>query len=121
MPQFGVLVYSPAPADPLEYTAEYLELLDAYPAQAKALGGKVLGGSYFSKERGFAFGASTGTMTITGGAARAGLLHETDLVVSAFYILSAPDLDTAVRAAQVHPAAQDGGIEVRRMFESAAL
>jgi len=121
MPQFGVLVYAPAPADPVEYTAEYVELLDGYPAQAKALGGKVLGGSYFSKERGFAFGPSTSTMTITGDGVRAGVLHESGLVVSAFFILSAPDLDTAVRAAQVHPAAQNGAIEVRPMFESAAM
>jgi len=97
-----------------------LELLDGYPAQAKALGAKVLGGSYFSKERGFAFGASTNTMTITGDAVRTGQLRESDLVVASFHILSAPDLDTAVRAAQTHPAARDGAIEVRPMFESAA-
>ena len=121
MPQFGVLVYSPVPTDPMALTSEYLELIDAYPAQAKALGGKVLGGSYFSKERGFAFGPSMSTMSISGDDVRAGALRESDVVVSAFYILSAPDLDTALRAAQAHPAARDGGIEVRPMFESSRV
>lgn len=120
MPQFGVLVYAPAPTDPLALSAEYLEQIDAYPALAKALGGKVLGGSYFSKERGFAFGPSENTMSIAGDTARSGPLTESELVISAFFILSAPDLDTAVRAAQAHPSAQDGGLEVRPMYESSA-
>lgn len=34
---------------------DYPELINRYPAQAKELGGKVLGGSYFSGQRGFAF------------------------------------------------------------------
>ncbi len=120
MPQFGVLVYAPAPTDPLALSVGYLERIDAYPAQAKALGGKVLGGSYFSKERGFAFGPSESTMSIAGDTTRTGPLAESDLVIAAFFILSAPDLDTAVRAAQAHPAAQGGGLEVRPMFESSA-
>lgn len=120
MPQFGVLVYSAAPTDPLALSAEYLEQIDAYPAQAKALGGKVLGGSYFSKERGFAFGPSANTMSISDDTVRTGPLGESELVVSSFFILSAPDLDTAVRAAHAHPAARDGGVEVRPMFESSA-
>ena len=59
MPQYGVLVYSPAPADPLALAPDHLEQLDRYPALAKELGGKVLGGSYFSAQRGFAFEPST--------------------------------------------------------------
>ncbi len=120
MPQFGVLVYAPAPTDPLTLSAEYLAQIDAYPAQAKTLGGKVLGGSYFSKERGFAFGPSESTMSISDDTVRTGPLSESELVISAFFILAAPDLDTAVRAAQAHPSAREGGVEVRPMFESSA-
>ncbi|TDB36795.1 MAG: hypothetical protein D9V44_09795 [Actinobacteria bacterium] len=116
MPQFGMIVYSPAPADPKAMTAEHLALLDDFPARAKALGGKVLGGSYFPKQRGFAFDPSTTAMTVQGDTVRAGTVLESDLVASAFFVLAAPDIDVATRVASLHPAAVDGGVEVRPLF-----
>jgi hypothetical protein len=116
MPQYGILVYSPAPADPMALTPDYVELLDRYPAQAKELGGKVLGGSYFSGQRGFAFESSTAAMAIRSDTVRSGPLVESDLVATAFYLLQAPNLDVAVQAAKLHPATRDGGVEVRPMF-----
>jgi hypothetical protein len=116
MPQYGMVVYSPAPADPMALSPEHLALLDDYPAQAKALHGKVLGGTYFSKQRGFAFDSSTAAMAVQGDTVREGTLIESDLAVAAFYVVAAPDIDTAVQIAKVHPAARDGGIEVRPMF-----
>ncbi len=120
MPQFGVLVYSPAPADPMALSPEHLELLARYPAQAKELGGKVLGGSYFAGDRGFAFEPSTTARAIRGDAVSNGPLVESDLVAAAFYVLSAPSLDVAVQIARLHPACRDGGIEVRAMFVAPA-
>ncbi len=114
MPQYGVLVYSPAPADPLALTHEHLELLDRYPAQAKELGGKVLGGSYFPEQRGFAFEPST--TAIRGQTVESGPLVESDLVPAAFYVVSAPNLDVAVQIARAHPAVREGGAEVRPLF-----
>lgn len=116
MPQYGMVVYSPAPADPMALSAEHLALLEEYPARAKALRGKVLGGSYFPKQRGFAFDPSTVGMAVQGDAVREGTLTDSDLVVSAFYVLAAPSIDVAVEIAKLHPAARDGGIEVRPMF-----
>jgi hypothetical protein len=116
MPQYGVLVYSPAPADPTALTPDHVELLDLYPAQAKVAGAKVLGGSYFSGQRGFAFEPTTAAMAISGDTVRGGPLVESDLVVTGFFVLQAPDMETAVRAAELHPAARDGGIEVRPMW-----
>ena len=116
MPQYGMIVYSPAPADPMALSPEYLALLEQYPAQAKALRGKVLGGSYFPKQRGFAFDPSTSGMAVQGDVAREGTLTESDLVVSAVYVVAAPNIDVAVQIAKLHPAARDGGIEVRPMF-----
>ncbi len=116
MPQYGVLVYSPAPADPMALTPDYLELLHRYPAQAKELGGKVLGGSYFPGQRGFAFEPSTTATSARGDEVRTGPLVESDLVVTAFYVLQAPDVDVAVRIAKLHPATRNGGVEVRPMF-----
>ncbi len=117
MPQFGILVYSPAPADHTAFTDDYLELLDDYPAQAKKLGGKVLGGTYFSGQRGFAFEPSTAATAIVGDEVRSGPVIESDLVAAAFFVVSAPDLDVAVRVAGAHPATREGGVEVRQLFE----
>ncbi len=116
MPQYGILVYSPAPADPMALTPEYLELLNQYPALAKELGGKVLGGSYFPAQRGFAFEPSTTATSIRGGSVHPGPLVESDLVTAAFYVVSAPNLDVAVRIAKLHPATRDGGVEVRPLL-----
>jgi hypothetical protein len=116
MPQYGVLVYSPAPADPMALTPDYLEAIGRYPAQVKELGGKVLGGSYFPGQRGFAFEPSTTATAVRGDTVSSGPLVESDLVVAAFYLLQAPDMDTAVRIAALNPAVRDGGVEVRPMF-----
>jgi len=120
MPQYGVLVYLPAPADPVEMTSGYLELIDRYPAQAKELGGKVLGASYFSEQRGFAFEPSTSAMAIRGDTVQSGPLAQSDLVAAAFFVLSARSLDVAVRIAALHPATRDGGVEVRPLFAPSA-
>lgn len=116
MPQYGVLVYAPAPADPMALSPEYLEQIEAYPTQAKELGGKVLGGSYFGGLRGFAFDPSSSAMSVRGETVRAGTLIESDLVLAAFYVLQAPSLDVAVKIAALNPAVGDGGVEVRPMF-----
>jgi YCII-related domain len=116
VPQYGMVVYSPAPADPMALSPEHLALLDGYPEQAKALRGKVLGGNYFAKQRGFAFDPSSAAVAVQGDAARAGTLLDSNLVVSAFYVVAAPDIDVAVEIAKLHPAARDGGIEVRPLF-----
>lgn len=116
MPQYGMIVYSPAPADPDAMSAEHLAALSAYPEQAKTLKGKVLGGTYFAKQRGFALDPSTESMTVQGDSVRSGTLTSSDLVVSAFYVVAAPSIDVAVEIARLHPATCDGGVEVRPLF-----
>jgi hypothetical protein len=91
-------------------------MLDRYPEQAKALGGKVLGGTYFAKQRGFAMGPSTAAVAVTGDAVRDGTLQDSQLVISAFYVVAAPNVDVAAQVAKLHPANRDGGVEVRPMF-----
>lgn len=116
MPQYGVIVYAQAPADPMALTPGYLEALGRYPELAKELGGKVLGGSYFPEQRGFAFEASTAAIAIRGDVVQDGPLIESDLVPSALFVVSAPSMDVAVRIAENHPAARDGGVEVRKLY-----
>ena len=116
MPQYGMIVYSPAPADPNALSAEHLAAIDDYPVRAKALKGKVLGGTYFPKQRGFALDRSTEARAVRGDAVNSGPLIESDLVVAAFYVVAAPNIDLAVEIAKLHPATRDGGVEVRPLF-----
>jgi hypothetical protein len=99
---------------------DHLELLNRYPDQAKELGGKVLGGSYFPGQRGFAFESATSATAIRGDTVSDGPLIDSDLVPSALFVLSAPNQELAVRIARLHPAARDGGVEVRALFQPPA-
>jgi hypothetical protein len=121
MPQYGMIVYSPAPADPTTLSPEHLAALDAYPEQAKALKGKVLGGNYFAKQRGFAFDPSTTAMTIEGDAIRVGTLSGSNLVACAFFVVAAPSVEVASQIAKLHPAAREGAVEIHPVFKPADL
>jgi len=121
MPQYTMIVYALAPADPMALSPEHLAALEAYPEQALALKGKVLGGRYFAKERGFAFEPSTTAVTVVGGDIRAGTLTESSLVACAVYVVAAPSMDVAAQIAKLHPAAQEGAVEIHPVFKPADL
>lgn len=108
MAQYAVLVYSPAPADPMEITPDYLALLDRYPAQVEELGGQII--------TGFALQPSTTATAIRGDLVTDGPFIEAKEVVAGFFILEAPDLDVALKIAKLNPATIDGGVEVRPLF-----
>lgn len=119
MPQYGMIVFSPAPADPMAMSPEHLADLAAYPGQVAKLKGKILGGSYFPKQRGFAFDASTEGMTVTAGQERP--LPASGLVASAFYVVAAPSIEVALQIAKQHPAAAAGAVEVHPIFKPSDL
>ena len=108
MPQYGILVFSPGPADPMALTPEYVAALERYPAQVEELGGKAV--------TGFAFEPSTVATAVRGDEVRDGTFHDTREVVAGFFVLEAPDLDVALRIAKLNPATRDGGVEVRPLF-----
>lgn len=108
MPQYGIIVCSPAPADPMALTPDYLELLNRYPEQVTELGGKIV--------TGFAFQPSTTAKAIRGESVVDGTLLGPDLVAAGYYVLDAPDLETAIRIAALNPATRDGGVEVHPLF-----
>jgi hypothetical protein len=112
MAQYAILIYSPAPADPMDITPDYLALLDRYPAQVEELGGKIV--------TGFALAPSTTATAVRGDTVTDGPFIEAKEVVAGFFILEAPDLDVALRIAKLNPATRDGGVEVRPMFEPPA-
>ena len=109
MSQYGIFVISPAPADPMALTPDYLESLNAYPSQVSELGGNIV--------TGFAFEPSTTAKAIRGDVVNDGtMLGADDLVAAGFYVLEAPDLETALRIAALNPATREGGVEVRPLF-----
>ena len=108
MPQYGVTIYSPAPADPMTITPDYLELLNRYPAQVEELGGRIV--------TGYALQPSTTATSIRGDVVTDGPFIEAKEVAAGFYILEAPDDATAVAIAKLNPATIDGGVEVRPLF-----
>jgi hypothetical protein len=108
MPQYGVFVYSPAPADPMSLTPEYLESLDRYHGQVAGLGGTIV--------TGFALQPSTTAKAVRASGITDGPFAEAKEVVAGFYVLQAPDEDTALRIAELNPAVRDGGVEVRPLF-----
>jgi hypothetical protein len=108
MPQYAVLIFSPAPADPMSITPDYLALLDRYPAQVEELGGRIV--------TGFALQPSTTATAIRGDVVTDGPFIEAKEVAAGFYVLEAPDHATAVAIAKLNPATIDGGVEVRPLF-----
>ena len=108
MPQYAILIYSPAPADPMELTPDYVELLDRYPAQVEELGGRIV--------TGFGLQPSTTATSIRGEVVTDGPFVEAKEVVAGFFVLEAPDLDVALRIAKLNPATRDGGVEVRPLL-----
>ncbi|MBQ1049422.1 hypothetical protein KBX50_13235 [Micromonospora sp. C51] len=112
MAQYAVLIYSPAPADPMDLTPDYIALLERYPAQVAELGGQIV--------TGFALQPSTTATAIRSDLVTDGPFIEAKEVVAGFFVLEAPDLDTAVRIAKLNPATIDGGVEVRPLFEPPA-
>jgi hypothetical protein len=106
--QYGIFVYSPAPGDPADLTAEAINQLEQYGGVVEQLGGQVL--------TGFAFEPSTSAKTVRGSKVTGGPASNGTVVVSGFFVLEAPDLDVAVEIAKRNPAAGDGAVEVRPLF-----
>ncbi|MEU1686275.1 YciI family protein [Micromonospora sp. NPDC005707] len=112
MAQYAVLVYSPAPADPMDLAPDYVALLERYGDHVTELGGQIL--------TGFALQPSTTATAIRGDVVTDGPFIEAKEVVAGFFILEAPDLDVALKIAKLNPATIDGGVEVRPLFQPPA-
>jgi hypothetical protein len=112
MAQYGILIFSPAPADPMDLTPEHEQALEQYPAKVEELGGQIL--------TGFALSPSTTATAIRGDVVTDGPFTESKEVVAGFFVLEAPDLDVALKIAKLNPATREGGVEVRPLFEPPA-
>ncbi|MBF8189477.1 hypothetical protein ITP53_27835 [Nonomuraea sp. K274] len=110
MPQYGVLVYLPAPGDPMKISPEYEAALERYPAQVEELGGRGVAGYALQP-------SSTATSVRGGDIVTDGPFTEAKEVIAGFFILEAPDLDVALKIAKLNPVYLDGGgVEIRPLF-----
>lgn len=108
MPQYGIFVYAQAPEDPAALTPELLAELEAYPDKVAALGGNI--------DIGFAFQPSAQAKSIRDDVVTDGPYIDASEVAVGYFVLSAPDLDTAVAIAKLNPSTKGGGVEVRELF-----
>ncbi|MER7048101.1 MULTISPECIES: YciI family protein [Streptomyces] len=109
MAKFAVLLYVPAPANPLELTPEELEGHEKFGAKLGELGGTIVDGH--------ALLSSTEAVTIRDGVAVDGPWGDGKEVVTGFMVLEARDRDHAIEIAKHAPGA---GVEVRPLFEPPA-
>jgi hypothetical protein len=107
MSQYMILIYedeaSYATAAP-EVLGEVMEAHDRFTAQVESLGAKLLGGEALQD-------TSTAT-SVRGSDVTDGPFVETKEVLGGYYLVDAPDLDTALAVARTVPA-RFGGVEVR--------
>jgi hypothetical protein len=107
MSQYMILIYedetSYATATP-EVLGEVMEAHNRFAAGVEQLGAKLLGGEALQD-------TSTAT-TVRGSDVTDGPFVETKEVLGGFYLVDAPDLDTALAVARTVPA-RFGGVEVR--------
>jgi hypothetical protein len=108
MTQYLILIYESeaqwAAATP-ELFQKMMDLHGAVPARAQALGGKVVGGE--------ALQPTTTATTIRGDEVSDGPFVETKEALGGYYLIDAPDLDTALAIGKVVPVLEGGGVEVR--------
>lgn len=108
MAQYAILLYSPAPADPMDLPPDELQAQIDYGAKIGELGGTI--------SSPFALTASTEARTVKGDAITDGPFTESKEVLAGFFVLEARDLDHAVEIAKLCPATWRGGVEVRPLF-----
>jgi hypothetical protein len=107
MSQYMILIYedeaSYATATP-EVMGEVMEAHNRFAAGVEQLGAKLVGGEALQ-------GTSTAT-SVRGGEVTDGPFVETKEALGGYYLVDAPDLDTALAVARTVPA-RFGGVEVR--------
>ncbi len=108
MSQYMILIYEDeagyATASP-EVLDEVMEAHNQFSAQVEQLGAKILGGEALQN-------TTTATSIRGGSDVTDGPFVETKEALGGYYVIEAPDLDTALAVAKTCPA-RFGGVEVR--------
>ena len=110
MALYAVMLFADAPADPADASPEELEAHGANGAEVEALGAKFVSA--------YALQPSTTATAIRGDTVTDGPFIDAKEVVAGFFVIEAPDFDTALAAAKSNPATRyGGGIELRPVLD----
>ncbi|MHC0430258.1 YciI family protein [Streptomyces sp. O3] len=108
MAEFAVVLYSPAPADPMDYTPEELAANDRFGKKLEELGGEMVVAK--------ACLPSTAACAVRDGVVSDGTFLDSKEVIAGFFVLEARDIEHAKEIAQHVPAKPGGGVEVRPLL-----
>lgn len=109
MPEYAILLYSPAPADPAEVPPEEIEAQIKFGARVEDLGGKI--------HAPMALQSSAASRSVRGAVITDGPFIEAKEVIAGIFVLEARDMDHALEIARECPNVWNGGVEVRPIFE----
>ena len=109
MPEYAILLYSPAPADPAQVPAEEIEAQIRFGSRVEELGGKI--------HAPMALQSSAAGRSIKGTLVTDGPFIEAKEVIAGIFVLEARDLDHATEIARECPNVWNGGVEVRPIFD----
>jgi hypothetical protein len=104
--EYAIMLFTPTPFDPDAVSPENRAEHERHGAEISDLGGKVLAA--------FELAAGDTATSIRGDVLTDGPFIESKEIVAGFYVIEAPDLDTALAIAKRNPVTwQGGGVEVR--------
>lgn len=112
MAQYAILLYAPAPADPMDVSETELAAIEVFGKEIEKRGIQLLHPQ--------ALQSSATATTVRGGAITDGPFIESKEVLAGFFLLEANDLDEALEIAKLVPTSPGGGVEVRPIFEPPA-
>jgi hypothetical protein len=111
MAQYAILLFGEAPADPADLTPEEQAAHARHGEDVEKLGATMVAAC--------ALKPSTTATSVRGDVVTDGPFLDAKEVVAGFYVIEAPDLDTALEVAKRNPATQlGGGVEVRPVSSS---
>jgi hypothetical protein len=108
VPQYAILLYSPAPADIADIPKEEMDAQINYGSQIGEMGGTMTSP--------MALQPSTTATSIRGDVVTDGPFIESKEVLAGLFVLEATDLDQALAIAKKCPATWRGGVEVRPLL-----
>jgi len=108
MALYAVLIYAPAPADPMDITPEEMEGHERLGKFVDEVGGTIIDPQ--------ALAPSTTAKAVRKDGVADGPFLAGDAVLTGFFVLDVQDLDTALAVAKQIPARAPGGVEVRPLF-----
>jgi hypothetical protein len=112
MPQYLMLIYSPADRGVSDQPPEVHERWNAYTQSLKDAGVYVGGGALQSVETATTLRERDGQVQITDGP-----FAETKEALGGYYLVDAPDLDTVLELAKSIPNLPYGSLEVRPIWD----